>query len=82
MMWQQFGPSLLTPWGLPFGFLLFLPLLIWSFVWKGVALWHAARRQEGYWFVAILLLNTLGILEIAYLYVFHGREDLTPPKTA
>jgi hypothetical protein len=37
-------------------------------VWKGLALWHAARRGEHWWFVAILLINTIGILEIIYLF--------------
>ena len=80
-MWQQVGPSILTPWGMPFGVLLFLPFLIWSFAWKGLALWHAARRGELYWFVAILLVNTLGILEIVYLYVFNGKEDRLPSRS-
>lgn len=40
-----------------------------------MALWHAARRGETYWFVALLIINTLGILEILYLYAFGGKED-------
>ena len=81
MMWQNYGPSFLTPWGMPFGLFMFLPLLIWSFAWKGLALWHAARRGELYWFVALLLINTLGILEIIYLYVFKGWSDgIAPTK--
>lgn len=45
-----------------------LLFLIWSFLWKGLALWHSAKRKEPMWFVAILLLNTAGILEIVYLF--------------
>lgn len=35
---------------------------------KGYALWHAARKNDLSWFVALLLLNTVGLLEIFYLY--------------
>ena len=46
-----------------------LPLMIWSIFWKGLALWHAARREQGRWFIVLLVLNTLGIVEIIYLFV-------------
>ena len=35
---------------------------------KGMALWYAARRSEMVWFVALLILNTVGILELIYLF--------------
>jgi len=48
----------------------FLPfLLIWSLVWKGLALWRAAQLKEKVWFVVLIVFNTLGILEIIYLAV-------------
>jgi len=48
---------------------LFLALaIIWSLVWKGLALWKSAGLRQKYWFIVILLINTLGILEIIYLY--------------
>lgn len=43
-------------------------LLLWSLFWKGLALWHSARRAQPWWFVILLLVNTLGILEIIYLF--------------
>ena len=49
-------------------FPLAVPLLLWSLFWKGLALWHSARRGEPWWFVALLLINTVGILEIIYLF--------------
>jgi hypothetical protein len=81
MDWQHLGATALTPWGMPFGLLVFLPLLVWSLAWKGVALWHAARRADTYWFIALLLLNTAGLLEILYLYAFGGKEErsASPP---
>lgn len=43
-------------------------LILWSLVWKGMALWRAAHRSEKVWFIVFLVVNTLGILEIIYLY--------------
>lgn len=40
---------------------------IWTLIWDGIALWHSARNKQLKWFIAILLLNTMGILEILYL---------------
>lgn len=45
-------------------------LALWSLIWKGLALWKSARNDQRYWFVALLLINTVGILEILYLFVF------------
>lgn len=42
--------------------------LLWSIVWKGLALWHAARRGQYWWFAILLVVNTVGILEIIYLF--------------
>lgn len=50
----------------------FLLLAIWSIIWKGLALWRAAGRGEKKWFVFLLILNTAGILEIIYLFLFTG----------
>jgi len=53
-------------------FYVFFPVLIllilWSVFWKGLALWHAGRKGQPWWFVILLVLNTLGILEIIYLF--------------
>ncbi len=43
-------------------------LIVWSIFWKGLALWHSGRRGEPWWFVIMLVVNTLGILEIIYLF--------------
>ncbi|MEK7169379.1 MAG: DUF5652 family protein [Patescibacteria group bacterium] len=48
-------------------------LLIWTLPWKGVALWKAARRSDRNWFIALLIINTVGILEIAYIFFFSKR---------
>ena len=43
---------------------------IWALIWKGFALWKSAKKNSKYWFIALLIINTLGILEILYIYVF------------
>ena len=45
-------------------------LFIWSLLWKGLALWRAAKQSQRNWYLAILILNTVGILEIVYLFQF------------
>ncbi len=57
------------------GMLLFAALLIWSVAWKGLALWHAARDGRKVWFVVLLLVNTVGLLDIIYIY-FVGKHKL------
>ena len=48
--------------------LVILSLVIWEVYWKGKALWCAAQKKDKFFFVAILLINSLGILPIYYLY--------------
>lgn len=78
MMWNNSYGSYWYP-GAAFGGLmagfsfLLIPLLVWSLFWKGWALWKAAKNDSKPWFVALLLINTMGILDILYIYVF-GKE--------
>ncbi len=45
--------------------LLIMPLaVVWSMVWKGIALWRAGRNAHLAWFIVLFIVNTLGILEI------------------
>ena len=72
--WAEWGPGM-GMWGndwmwgvlalaLPF----ILAVVLWSLVWKGLALWHASRRGQYWWFAILLVVNTFGILEIIYLF--------------
>lgn len=54
----------------------FIFLLLWSLFWKGWALWRAAQNKQKIWYVAILAINLLGILEIVYLLFFQKEEKL------
>jgi len=57
------------------GILLLVFLLIWELVWKGMALWRAGRNHHSGWFIAILILNTAGILPIIYLVFFQPKTN-------
>jgi methionyl-tRNA synthetase len=50
-------------------------LIVWSLIWKGIALWHSARNTQTAWYVAMFILNTVGILEIVYLLFFRPRGN-------
>ena len=56
---------------------LIMVIALWTLVLKGYALWHAARNGQKEWFIAILVLNTLGILELIYL-VWYRPSSQTP----
>lgn len=58
--------------------ILTLIVVLWSFVWKGLALWHAARNGQFWWFVVLLIVNTIGILEIVYLFGFRADRATNP----
>ncbi|HEX5456447.1 MAG TPA: DUF5652 family protein [Candidatus Saccharimonadales bacterium] len=54
-------------------FYLIVALAIWEIIWKGVALWRAGRNRQPGWFIAMLILNTAGILEIIYVIFFQAK---------
>jgi len=56
-------------------------LLTWSLIWRGLALWRAAKQAQRNWFIVLLIINTLGILDILYLFRFsHKRMTLKELK--
>ncbi len=48
---------------------------LWTLPWKGYALWKSARRGDKWWFIALLVINTLAILEILYIFVFSEKRE-------
>ncbi len=51
-------------------------LVLWVLPWKGIALWRAAKNSHKKWFIAILILNTLAILEIIYIFFFSKKKQV------
>ncbi len=55
-------------------------VLIWSLIWKGLALWKSARQKQPVWFVILLVVNTMGLLEILYIFIFSKLGRSTKKK--
>ena len=49
-------------------------LAVWEAAWKGLALWKAGRRNQPGWFVALLVVNSVGLLPIVYLFLVKGNN--------
>ena len=73
-----------------FGAAVFFVLVVAVIILKGYALWNAAKRNETAWFVILLIINTMGILELIYLIFIVKKwrkteasktETTTPPNT-
>lgn len=57
-------------------FLIFVVLIaVWTLPWKGYALWLAAKNTHKWWFIALLVLNTVAILDIIYIFAV-GRPAI------
>jgi len=54
--------------------LLLAAAIVWSLIWKGIALWKSAQNNQPAWFVVLLVINTVGILEITYIWFFQHKK--------
>jgi len=50
-------------------------LLFWALIWKGFALWKSVKNTKMVWFIAFLISQTYGILEIPYMFIFSKIKD-------
>jgi len=55
-------------------FTLFIIGALWDVVWKGIALWRAARNGHQIWFIFLLIVNSVGILPIIYILFFSKKK--------
>ncbi|MEK7227635.1 MAG: DUF5652 family protein [Patescibacteria group bacterium] len=53
--------------------LVIISVIAWTLVWKGLALWRSASLRQKWWFIALIFINTLGILEVIYLFFVARR---------
>lgn len=60
---QNQPPSLFS-----FQFLIMILFLGWNLFWKGWALWKAAKRNDKKWFIFLMVFQSMGILDIIYLF--------------
>ena len=52
-----------------------LLLIVWEVIWKAIGMWKSARNNHIWWFVAILVVNSLGILTIVYIILFNNKKN-------
>ena len=58
--------------------LLLVLAVVWSIIWKGIALWKSGRNGQKGWFIVLLIVNTVGILEIIYLLCCSKKKQSQP----
>jgi membrane protein YdbS with pleckstrin-like domain len=61
--------TIATQLGMSLGLL--IVIIVWVLAWKLIALWKSARNNQLVWFIVLGLVNTMGILEILYIFIFH-----------
>lgn len=47
---------------------------------KALGLWRSARNNQKWWFAGMLILNTVGILELTYLFYFSKPKKQKQPE--
>lgn len=57
------------------GITLLVLAFLFDFILKGIALWRAGKNQQLGWFVALLIINSIGILPLLYLLVFNKKKN-------
>ncbi|MFA6077089.1 MAG: DUF5652 family protein [Candidatus Paceibacterota bacterium] len=48
--------------------ILIVVITLWTIPWKIYAVWTAVKHNHKKWFVVLLILNTVSILEIFYIF--------------
>lgn len=67
--------------GYPFNILTFMiPFVILDLILRGFALWKSARKDQNVWFIALLVVNSMGILPLIYLVL--NRDQKSASKKA
>jgi hypothetical protein len=54
-------------------------IILWSIPWKGIALWKSARNGHLGWFIVLIVVNSLAILDILYIFIFSKIGVEKPP---
>ncbi len=49
-------------------------IMVWVLPWKGYAMWLAVKSNHRNWFIVLLVLNTLAILDIIYIFFINKRK--------
>jgi hypothetical protein len=52
-----------------------IALIIVEGVLKSIALWKAARNNQLYWFIALVIVNSVGVVPLIYIYFFQKNVN-------
>jgi len=55
--------------------LIILLVVVWDLIWKMIALWKSARRDQKVWFIFLAIINSVGILPIIYLLLYKDQPE-------
>ena len=55
--------------------LIILLITVWDLIWKIIALWKSARRDQKVWFIFLAIINSVGILHIIYLLMHKDQSE-------
>jgi hypothetical protein len=51
--------------------------VLYDLFWRGLALWKASKNDQKGWFVALLVISSVGILPLFYIFLFQkGKKGL------
>lgn len=53
-----------------------LPIILIDGTLKAIALWKSARNNQLYWFIAIAIINSIGIFPLIYIFIFQKRRKI------
>ena len=54
---------------------LILLITVWDLIWRIIALWKSARRDQKVWFIFLAIINSVGILPIIYLLIYKDMPE-------
>jgi len=59
-----------------------VPIILFDLVFRAIAMWHAARNSQRYWFIVLAVINSVGLLPIIYLLFFKNKRQEKIRKNA
>lgn len=48
---------------------------LFDFILKGIALWKAGNNKHKGWFIALFIINSIGILPLIYMFVIDKKKS-------
>lgn len=76
MNYWRFDNNYFSDLGMHYGiFGLLVPFVILDLILRGLALWKSAKNNQNIWFIALLVVNSMGILPLIYLVLNRDQKE-------